>query len=125
MTNNNYNASHKLDIINICIGENIRKKRINAGISAEKMAKILKISIRLYHKYEKGTSEIPHNILWNIATVLAQDINHFFETLPEGRELRLFAKEEAQQLLWCFSHISNQTSCDNLSKLIKEMAVMP
>ncbi len=118
------NSSHKFDIINICIGENIRKKRMKAGISAEKMAESLKVSIRLYHKYEKGTTEIPHNILWHVATILALDINQFFESLPEPKELNLLTKKEAQKLLWCFNHISNQTSCDNLSKLIKELSVM-
>jgi len=122
MTNKKDDASYKIDIANICIGENLRKKRISAGVSAEEMSKILKISLRLYHKYERGLTEIPHNILWCIAMILNVDINHFFEELPKWEQLDFLKEEKVRKLLWHFQRIPDQETTINLSKLIKELS---
>ncbi len=111
----------KLDICNVYIGANIRKYRKMYALSASSMAKEMNISLRLYHKYEQGITEIPQNILWQISKILKINIDCFFDVMPTSSEIELMRNKEAQILLWSFLNIPQSKTTITLRKLIMEM----
>ncbi|ATA93492.1 helix-turn-helix domain-containing protein [Capnocytophaga canimorsus] len=58
---------------------NIRKKRIEKGISQEMMASELGISQSTYAKIENGQQKLPTRMLMRIANILDVPIDSLFE----------------------------------------------
>ncbi|CEN40867.1 DNA-binding helix-turn-helix protein [Capnocytophaga canimorsus] len=58
---------------------NIRKKRIEKGISQEMMASELGISQSAYAKIENGQQKLPIRMLMRIANILDVPIDSLFE----------------------------------------------
>jgi transcriptional regulator with XRE-family HTH domain len=67
------------------IADRIKGLRDIVGISAEAMARELKITPQLYQDYESGTADIPVSVLY----VLAQRFNMELSALLTGEEPRL------------------------------------
>ncbi|CEN51205.1 Transcriptional regulator, Cro/CI family (fragment) [Capnocytophaga canimorsus] len=69
----NYNHTAMIFLINI------RKKRIEKGISQEMMASELGISQSAYAKIENGQQRLPTRMLMRIANILDVPIDSLFE----------------------------------------------
>ncbi|AWL78240.1 XRE family transcriptional regulator [Capnocytophaga canimorsus] len=69
----NYNHTAMIFLINI------RKKRIEKGISQEMMASELGISQSTYAKIENGQQKLPTRMLMRIANILDVPIDSLFE----------------------------------------------
>ncbi|ATA76771.1 transcriptional regulator [Capnocytophaga canimorsus] len=69
----NYNHTAMIFLINI------RKKRIEKGISQEMMASELGISQSAYAKIENGQQKLPIRMLMRIANILDVPIDSLFE----------------------------------------------
>ncbi|MFJ1431028.1 helix-turn-helix domain-containing protein [Capnocytophaga canimorsus] len=69
----NYNHTAMIFLINI------RKKRIEKGISQEMMASELGISQSAYAKIENGQQKLPTRMLMRIANILDVPIDSLFE----------------------------------------------
>jgi transcriptional regulator with XRE-family HTH domain len=67
------------------IGERIRSRRIQAGISQEALGRALGITFQQIQKYEKGANRVSAGRLLKIAEVLQCNVMDFFEGVDSGK----------------------------------------
>ena len=65
--------------VDVHIGMRMRMYRTLHGLSQEKLAKKLDVTFQQVQKYEKGTSRISAGRLWEIAQVLGEPVEKFYE----------------------------------------------
>lgn len=63
------------------IGQRVRTRRLNIGMSQEKLAELLGLTFQQVQKYEKGANRIAASRLHDIATALEMPVAEFFEGL--------------------------------------------
>ncbi len=61
------------------VGTRLRMRRVEAGLSQEKLGDALGITFQQIQKYEKGTNRIGASRLQLAAKILAVPVNYFFE----------------------------------------------
>jgi transcriptional regulator with XRE-family HTH domain len=66
------------------IGERIRSRRIQAGISQETLGRALGLTFQQVQKYEKGVNRVSAGRLLKIAEVLQCNVMDFFEGVGSG-----------------------------------------
>jgi transcriptional regulator with XRE-family HTH domain len=69
--------------VDVFVGERIRSRRINLGLSLQQMADLIGVTYQQAHKYEKGTNRIAASRLPVIARSLGVDVTFFFEGMDE------------------------------------------
>lgn len=74
------------------VGSRVRLRRLELGLSQEKLADQLGITFQQVQKYERGTNRIGASRLHQIAVVLEVPITYFFE----GATAPVSADKEAQ-----------------------------
>lgn len=65
------------------VGSRVRLRRLELGLSQEKLAEQLGITFQQVQKYERGTNRIGASRLHQIALVLQAPITYFFEGASE------------------------------------------
>ncbi len=65
------------------VGSRVRLRRLELGLSQEKLAEQLGITFQQVQKYERGTNRIGASRLHQIAIVLQTPITYFFEGASE------------------------------------------
>jgi transcriptional regulator with XRE-family HTH domain len=63
------------------VGERIRMRRAELGLTQEQLAQALKVSYQQVQKYETGANRISAGRIYEIARKLDVDISYFFEAL--------------------------------------------
>ncbi len=66
------------------VGSRVRLRRLELGLSQEKLAEQLGITFQQVQKYERGTNRIGASRLHQIALVLQAPITYFFEGASES-----------------------------------------
>jgi len=61
------------------IGDAIRKRRRELGISQERLAEILDVSYQQVQRYENGSNKLNVESIQNVAAALAVPVAYFFE----------------------------------------------
>lgn len=64
--------------IDVIVGANIRRCRVEAGLSQSALAHRLGISFQQLQKYETGTNRIAAGRLWQIAALIGRPVGDFF-----------------------------------------------
>ena len=64
------------------VGERIRLRRTELGLTQEQLADALDVSYQQIQKYETGANRISAGGLFEIARKLLVDVGYFFEGLP-------------------------------------------
>ncbi len=72
------------DPIDIHVGQNIRRRRSQLGMSQEALARALGLTFQQVQKYERGTNRVSASRLWRLAEALDAPITFFFEGLAGG-----------------------------------------
>jgi transcriptional regulator with XRE-family HTH domain len=67
------------------IGERIRSRRLQAGVSQETLGRALGITFQQVQKYEKGSNRVSAGRLLKIAEVLECNVMDFFEGVGVGK----------------------------------------
>lgn len=101
------------------VGQRVRTRRLEIGMSQERLAELLGVTFQQVQKYEKGVNRIAVSRLWDIANALEMPAGRFFEGLtarggvaetkqdyvddalstPEGMQLMtMFAAIKSQKL---------------------------
>lgn len=62
------------------IGNVIRKRRRELGISQERLAEILEVSYQQVQRYENGSNKLNVESIQNVAAALAVPVAYFFES---------------------------------------------
>lgn len=71
--------------VDIAVGEKIKQRRIECGLSQHHVADALGITFQQIQKYETGSNRVSASKLYSLATVLNVDIGYFFSSLsPAG-----------------------------------------
>ena len=63
------------------VGERIRARRTELGLTQEQLAQALQVSYQQVQKYETGANRISAGRIFEIARKLGVDISYFFEDL--------------------------------------------
>ncbi|SLN37384.1 helix-turn-helix domain-containing protein [Oceanibacterium hippocampi] len=69
------------------VGERIRKRRIELGLTQEHVAVALGISYQQVQKYETGANRVSAGRLYEIAHELDVDIHYFFDDLEPNHPI--------------------------------------
>lgn len=67
------------------VGERIRTRRTELGLTQEELARRLSISYQQVQKYETGANRISAGRLYEIAQTLATEVSYFFEGFDSER----------------------------------------
>lgn len=72
--------------IDAYVGERIRERRAELGLTQEDLGNVLQISYQQIQKYETGANRVSAGRLFEIATALAVGIAYFFEGFDGTRQ---------------------------------------
>ncbi|WP_135211991.1 helix-turn-helix domain-containing protein [Vitreimonas flagellata] len=114
------------------IGQRVRTRRLEIGMSQERLAELLGVTFQQVQKYEKGVNRIAASRLYDIAASLDMPAARFFENLAGGRagvaEDRqefvedVMATPEGAQLMSLFSSIKSLKIRRRVVELVKALA---
>ncbi len=68
--------------VDIYVGNRLRKKRLEVGISQEQLGDAIDVTFQQIQKYEKGYNRISCSKLFEISQYLKTKVGYFFEGLP-------------------------------------------
>jgi len=72
--------------IDLHVGKRIRLRRMEIGVSQEKLGDALGITFQQVQKYEKGANRVGASRLQNIASALKVPVSYFFDDAPGDPE---------------------------------------
>lgn len=75
-------SSKSPDPVDCHVGARIRMRRLEQGVSQEKLAEGLGLTFQQVHKYEKGMNRVGASRLALIARLLEVDVGFFFQDAP-------------------------------------------
>jgi transcriptional regulator with XRE-family HTH domain len=119
------------------LGQRLRGRRLEIGMSQERLAELLGVTFQQVQKYEKGANRIAASRLFDIAAALDVQVAYFYEglTAPSGgagasgvREEQedmvydTLASPEGLQLLRLFSGIKNAKVRRRVVELVRALA---
>jgi transcriptional regulator with XRE-family HTH domain len=67
------------------LGQRVRSRRLEIGMSQERLAELLGVTFQQVQKYEKGVNRIAASRLFDIAAALDVPVGRFFENLSGSR----------------------------------------
>ena len=65
------------------IGRKLRERRLEMGMSQEKLADLLGVTFQQIQKYEKGLNRIAASRLYDMTKALDVSVTYFFDGLSE------------------------------------------
>ncbi|MFZ2031940.1 MAG: helix-turn-helix transcriptional regulator [Vitreimonas sp.] len=115
------------------LGQRVRSRRLEIGMSQERLAELLGVTFQQVQKYEKGVNRIAVSRMLNIASALQQPISRFFEGLSQGRAAGVaeakqdyiddaLATPEGTQLLSVFASIKSPRLRRKVVDLVRTLA---
>jgi len=63
------------------LGQRVRSRRLEVGMSQERLAELLGVTFQQVQKYEKGVNRIAASRLYDISAALEMPVSRFFEGL--------------------------------------------
>jgi len=67
------------------LGQRVRSRRLEIGMSQERLAELLGVTFQQVQKYEKGVNRIAASRLFDISAALDVPIARFFENIAAAR----------------------------------------
>jgi transcriptional regulator with XRE-family HTH domain len=114
------------------IGQRVRSRRLEIGMSQERLAELLGITFQQVQKYEKGVNRIAASRLFDISSALQQPVARFYEGLgsraagvAEARQNYIddaLATPEGAQLMSVFASIRSQRVRRKVLELVRTLA---
>lgn len=109
------------------VGERIRERRTELGLTQEELGRALKISYQQVQKYETAANRVSAGRLYELSRELDVDVSYFFEGFDDGRPAGPLPhgghNRAAIDLVRNFMEIGNEdlrTSIGALLKAIKD-----
>lgn len=126
------NDERSANAIDRKIGQRVRSRRLEIGMSQERLAELLGVTFQQVQKYEKGVNRIAASRLHDISNALEMAPARFFEGLNQGRaggvaEARkdyiddALATPEGAQLMALFAAIRSQKVRRRVVELVKAL----
>lgn len=112
------------------LGERLRARRLEIGMSQERLADLLGITFQQVQKYEKGINRIAASRLYGAAVALDVSVARFFEGLDGGRDDTeanpsaedMFLKPGVAEMARFFLSIESEKVRDLMLELMRAMA---
>ena len=110
------------------VGQRVRARRLEIGMSQEKLAELLGVTFQQVQKYEKGANRIAVSRLYDISLALEIHAGRFFDNLSargavaEGREDYIddaLSTPEGAELMALFATIKNPRTRRRVLDLIR------
>jgi len=95
------------------IGERLKKRRRELGISQEELAETLDVTYQQVQRYENGTNKLNVENIQLIAGVLSVPVSYFFDSdraFTVAEETAPYLPTEESKLLRYFRKIKDKTS---------------
>ncbi len=114
--------------VDIGIGQILRRRRIEIGMSQERLAEVLGITFQQIQKYEKGVNRIAASRLWDISKALDLPVTRFFDAAPKAQvrtakvERETLVSPESVQLMSLFGTITSRSVRKRVVDLVRTMA---
>lgn len=113
------------------LGQRVRARRLEIGMSQERLAELLGVTFQQVQKYEKGVNRIAASRLHDIAYALEMPVARFFEGIS-GRASAVaetsrdyiddaLATPEGTQLMTLFASIRSQKVRRRVVELVKAL----
>lgn len=127
------NDERAANIIDRKIGQRVRSRRLEIGMSQEKLAELLGVTFQQVQKYEKGVNRIAASRLHDISAALDMPVARFFEGLGANRyggnsadvedQIEdVLATPEGAQLIALFASIKNPRVRKRVVELVRALA---
>lgn len=125
------NDERSANAIDKKIGQRVRSRRLEIGMSQERLAELLGVTFQQVQKYEKGVNRIAASRLHDIANALEMPPARFFEGLgvragvAEANQDYIddaLATPEGAQLMAMFASIKSQRVRRRVLELVKALA---
>lgn len=119
------------------LGQRVRTRRLEIGMSQEKLAELLGVTFQQVQKYEKGVNRIAASRLFDISAAVDMPIARFFEGLTSARGgggaayavddhiHDALATPEGAQLIAMFAAIKNSKVRRRVVELVKAISDDP
>ena len=115
------------------IGQRVRSRRLEIGMSQERLAELLGVTLQQVQKYEKGVNRIAASRLHDISNALDMPVARFFEGMATGRSSGVseaareyvedvLATPEGAQLMALFASIQNPRVRRRVVELVRALA---
>lgn len=122
--------------IDVHVGARLRLRRLELGVSQEKLGEALGLTFQQVQKYEKGSNRIGASRLYAISQILETPVSYFFEGLPDPRDgaagvaeddggvdlSTLVKTPEAIELNRSFAKIEDPATRRRLADLVRSVA---
>lgn len=69
--------------VDIHVGNRIRIRRQQLGLSQEKLATLLGLTFQQVQKYERGMNRVGASRLWDLGKIMDVEINYFYANMDE------------------------------------------
>lgn len=119
--------------IDVHVGEQVRRRRKQLGLSQERLADALGLTFQQVQKYERGSNRISASKLWETASFLEVPVQWFYDGLaasvpggvsepvaPAFQSLSLDADDT--ELLAAFQRIRRKKMRRRVLELVRELA---
>lgn len=127
------NDERSANAIDRKIGQRVRSRRLEIGMSQERLAELLGVTFQQVQKYEKGVNRIAASRLHDIAASLDMPVARFFEGLTAGRAAGVaesaqdyvddvLATPEGAQLMQLFASIKSVKVRRRVIELVKALS---
>lgn len=116
------------------IGQRVKQRRLELGMSQERLAELLGVTFQQIQKYEKGVNRVAASRLFELSSALGVALGYFFEGLTAGQPQAGVAEEgqdfvydmlatpEGQQLLQIFGSIRSPKVRRRVVELVRALA---
>lgn len=123
------NDERSANAIDRKIGQRVRSRRLEIGMSQERLAELLGVTFQQVQKYEKGVNRIAVSRLWDISVALEMPVSRFFEGVSvrgvaEGRQDYVddaLATPEGAQLMALFATIKSPKVRRKVLELVRTL----
>ncbi|OQW60404.1 MAG: hypothetical protein A4S17_00475 [Proteobacteria bacterium HN_bin10] len=121
--------------VDVRLGQRVRARRLDLGMSQERLAELLGVTFQQVQKYEKGVNRIAASRLYDICIALETTVARVFEDIGRGAMTGahgraetssavdgVLATSEGSQLITLFASIKSPKVRRRVVELVKAMA---
>ncbi len=116
--------SQSCDSIERHVGQRIRKRRIELGLTQQQLAQMIGVTFQQAHKYEYGVNRISAGRLFELANVLGVEIGYFFSDVSDENERTVLDNRQrlCLEVSRNFANITNERHQQAVSQLCRILA---
>ena len=115
------------------VGARVRQRRVQLGLSQEKLGEALGLTFQQVQKYERGANRVGASRLWDISRILGVPVSYFYSGAEEDEggaglapaaslDENPMVRRETMELVRVYYRVSDATMRRRLFELVKALA---